>query len=82
MPRSVAAEDVHASQHWHLTFDMSGMRRRAKPAGACPLDGRVSRLITRRTLTKNAHAVEFGTAFAGDWRRTKTLPASADCQSR
>jgi len=27
-----------------LTFDMRGMRRWAKPAGACPLDGRVRAL--------------------------------------
>src|SRR5574341_1886294 len=26
---------------WGITFDMSGMRRWAKPAGACPLDGGV-----------------------------------------
>jgi hypothetical protein len=32
---------------WRLTFDMSGMWKRAKPAGTCPLDGRVRRLCER-----------------------------------
>jgi hypothetical protein len=35
---------------WRLTFDMSGMRKRAKPAGACPLDGRVRRHLRRAAL--------------------------------
>jgi len=44
-PRSVSAKDVHASQHWHLTFDMRGGRQQAKPAVGRPLDGRVRRRV-------------------------------------
>jgi len=44
-PRSVAAKDVHASQRWHLTFDMSGVPK------ARPLDGRV------RLLAGGAHGI-------------------------
>ncbi|WP_216629195.1 hypothetical protein, partial [Piscinibacter terrae] len=33
-----------------LTFDMSGMWKQAKPAGTCPLDGKVRRQCERRSV--------------------------------
>ena len=49
-PRSVAAKDVHASQHWQLTFDMSGRRKHAEGAFDCPLDGRVGPRLGEQRL--------------------------------
>src|SRR5664279_2133686 len=43
MSRRVTAAEVEVTgfTRWGLTFDMSGSRRQAKPAGGCPLDGGV-----------------------------------------
>ena len=51
VPGSQNAGELHA---WGLTFDMSGSRRQAKPAGGCPLDGVVRRLFAG-WLSKERH---------------------------
>ena len=45
-----ACSEVAKRGHWRgLTFDMSGSLKRAKRALGCPLDGRVGRLVEKRT---------------------------------
>ena len=48
------------AMHWRrLTFDLSGPRQTAKPAGVGPLEGRVRRLLDKHLIAN--HAVEFVT---------------------
>jgi hypothetical protein len=43
---ALGAVDLRFVLNGRLTFDMSGMWKRAKPAGTCPLDGRVRPIVS------------------------------------
>jgi hypothetical protein len=55
---------------WRLTFDMSGGRKQAEPAGGRPLDGGVRRLVEGLHIARAARkclAESLGATFLRDY---------------